>query len=83
MGGRRISPGIVQRPEPSPLLGDPVDDVEEIACRADQTVEPGDEEHVIRPEGSDRLLKLRVVSPAPETFSLNIFWAPAALNWAT
>jgi hypothetical protein len=83
IGGRRISPGIVQRPEPSPLLGDFVEDGEEIACRAGQAVEPGDEEHVIRPEGSDRPLKLRAVSPAPNTFSLKIFWAPAALNWAT
>jgi hypothetical protein len=51
----RIGPGVVQRLERGSALRDLVQDVEQIAGRTRQAVEPGDHEHVALAERSDGL----------------------------
>src|SRR4051794_29323002 len=57
----RVGPGVANRAEGRTLAGDPVEDVEEIARRSSQAIEPRHHEHVAGVELGDRPVKLRPI----------------------
>ena len=56
-----IRPGIAQRLEAGAGLGDRVEDIEQITCRAGQPIEPCHHEHVAVTEALEQLGKLGAV----------------------
>src|SRR5260370_592075 len=58
---RRVGPGIAERAKAGTLAGDRVKDVEQVARRSSETVEPGHREHVAGDELIDRTMKLRAI----------------------
>jgi hypothetical protein len=61
--GRCVTPCVIQRPEASTFLGDLVQNIEEVTGRAGQTIETGDEEHVVRLKGGECLPELGAIGP--------------------
>jgi hypothetical protein len=61
-------------------LANLVEHIEQVARRARQAVEPGDDERVVFAEHGERLLELRPSDRAPDCFSANSLVEPAAFK---
>jgi hypothetical protein len=60
---RGVCPGVSQRFEPRPLLGDRPQQIEKVACGSRQSIEPGNNEDVTLCEYRHQARKLFAVEP--------------------